>query len=175
MAAISEPWELRSYVIGGHGPYLLIHPQQGPDPDKTALRLSEQYVDRAVVLFMPELYDQVPGLGRVARGGPEGAEVVKVYVNKKPELKVGNAVDNEVAYPVPEVSRERAPLVLQSLRAPLGVYHSALERILTGPAIEAGIDVVEVISAISFPGQTPGMGTSLNFVHRDAPLARNTP
>ena len=110
-SSIIEPWEHRAYELGAKGPYAIVHPTRGPTPDKIALKISEMYPDHAVVLYMPELFDQVPGLGRVPRGGPDGAEVLKIYLDARPELKVGQATDQEVAYPVPEVTVERAPLV----------------------------------------------------------------
>jgi hypothetical protein len=131
--------------------------------------------DRPVILHLGEEIDEVPGLGRVRRKGPGNSETLKIYLGDTPWLKIGDAADDDVKYPVPNLVSERLPTVMEKLRPGLGSLASGLQAILEAGLRAGSPDPSDVVRFLELPSPSQSKLSELVFLRTDSPLIRNSP
>jgi hypothetical protein len=139
------------------------------------MHLAAARPDCLVVLHLGAEMDDVPGLGRVQRKGPGNAETLKLYLGDTPWLKIGDASDDDVKYPVPILVSERLPTVMEKLGPGLGEKAAGLRSLLESALRSQTLNPMDVLRFLEVPeGSFSGLSEHV-FLRTDSPLIRNSP
>ena len=170
-----HPGELRSARIGVTGSWGVIDLKHHRAPGQVAMKLAAARPDRLVLLHLGPEIDDVPGLGRVHRKGPGNSETLKLYLGDTPWLKIGDAADDDVKYPVPNLVAERLPIVMGKLRPGLGDKANGLESFLESALRTQSLNPSDVLTFLGFPPLGSVAAQERFWLKKDSPLILNSP
>ena len=171
----AHPGELRRALWMVHENYGLIQIQEHRAPGQVALALAKSRPASIVILHLGAEIDQVPGLGAVHRKGPGNSETLKIYLNDTPWLKLGDAPDDDVKYPVPNLVNERLPIVMEKLRSSLGSKATGLQEVLEAGLRDGNPEPSDIVRFFGFPKSVPLGSEEVVFLKKDSPLIRHSP